>query len=300
MLFSPYPFRASDNHQLHVYKSDVPNAKMNLLIVHGMAEHGARYERFAKAAAEKGIQIIVPDLRGHGRTSELNGQRGVFGEGGWKRVGEDVGELATQITNETNLPLYVLGHSMGSMVALTTIERGLIQPKGAILSALPPHPGALVYAGKVLSKIVSVFKDKNKPNHFMDKLTFGEFNKGIANAETSFDWLSRDQQEVKKYIDDPDCGEVFSTGFFGQLADLTDFAHKNLSKVDKTLPILYIAGNADPVVEKEKGTEKVIDAFQKHSSAFTAQIFHEARHELLNETNRDQVTAFVLDWIEQH
>lgn len=297
-------FTASDGHELALYRLKKEGTKGHVLIVHGMAEHGMRYERFARALAEDhraaGWRVISFDLRGHGRTSERNGLRGSFGKGGWRRVVQDVEEIGQQLQRELPEGRFILfGHSMGSMVAGSTAARKQLHLDQLVLSAFPPYPGLLVYAGIGLAGFLSLFGQRNRPSKLMNALTFGSFSKGIKNKKTDFDWLSRDAEEVAKYISDPDCGEVFTTGFFGQLASLTDFVHSKIKHIPAELPVLYIAGSDDPVVEKARGAQYVVDKLNKHLPHSHHHIFEGARHELLNETNRDEVTSYLISAFEE-
>ena len=292
-------FTASDRHTIAVYRASVEQPKATLVIAHGMAEHGKRYERLAKHLNTLGIEVIVPDLRGHGETSRINGVRGSFGKGGRERVILDVEEIINDLRAKqaTKTPVVLLGHSMGSMLAMRVAQRQQVKLHGLVLSAFPVHPGALVVAGKAVSKLLSLSFGADRKSPFMDQLTFGKFTKGIANRRTDFDWLSRNPDEVDAYIADPDCGEVFTNSFFGELARLTDDAHKHLVEVDPILPVLYIAGDDDPVVGKGPGFAKNTHKMKAAIPLLETRLYPGGRHELLNDTCREEVVQDLITFI---
>lgn len=286
------PFDVGDGFQLVVHRNDEPAVRGIVLIVHGMAEHGARYQRFAEQLTDIGYATVAPDLRGHGATSKLNGLRGSFGSAGYLRVVQDLELLGHALDRMyPNVPIVALGHSMGSMLALVLAERQEMRIDKLILSAFPEHPGLLVHAGKVLSRVMSLVSGADKPSKFMDHLTFGKFSRGIANRRTEFDWLSRNAQEVDAYISDPDCGEVFTIGFFGDLAQLTDDSHKNLSLLAGDLPVMYIGGGDDPVVGSAQGFARNVEKIKQSVPQLRSKSYPGGRHELLNDSCREEVVA---------
>lgn len=282
-------FQLSDGHQLWLNEFGSPNADHCLFLVHGMAEHGARYERFGNFLSERNWRLVVPDLRGHGKTAEKNGQLGSFGPEGWKRVLDDLIELSEHLAKQAKGSFAIMGHSMGSMLALAMAQSGQLPEGKMVLSAFPPHPGLLVHAGKLMSRLASALLGADRPSPFMDQLTFGKFAKGISKPRTRFDWLSNDPKEVDAYIADAACGTVFSNGFFGELARLTDSVHNGFSRLPKTLDCLLVAGSDDPVVEKLKGIERNRAKFERYLPEFKIRIYSSGRHELLNDTMRDEV-----------
>lgn len=292
-------FTANDGFKLQLYEASAPNPRATLVIAHGMAEHGKRYARFAEHLNALQINVVVPDLRGHGETSRINGTRGSFGTGKRNRVIVDLEEIASEVrrVHGSKHPVFLLGHSMGSMLAMRVAQRQNVKLSGLVLSAFPVHPGALVVAGKLVGNLLSAIYGKDTPSKFMDQLTFGKFTKGIANRRTDFDWLSRDAAEVDAYIADPDCGEVFTNSFFGELARLTDDAHKHLVEVDPILPVLYIAGDDDPVVGKAPGFQKNAAKMKTAIPLLETRLYAGGRHELLNDTCRDEVIADIAAFI---
>lgn len=294
-------FSATDGHTLVVHKQLCDAQKATLLVLHGMAEHGSRYERFGLNMNEIGISVVAPDLRGHGDTSRLNGVRGSFGAPGRMAVIDDIESLFTSIKDaHPEQPIFLLGHSMGSMLAMRVAQRKIVHPNAIVLSAFPTHPGALVLAGKVMGRLMSWLRGADTPSPFMDNLTFGKFSRGIAHRRTDFDWLSRNAEEVDTYISDPDCGEVFCNRFFYELASLTDDVYHFMAQLPADIPLMYIAGGDDPVVGKGKGFEKVAARIRAVSPKLKTKLYPGGRHELLNDTCRDEVIQDLKTFYAEH
>lgn len=284
--------------KLSSYEWLAENETQRLVVVHGMAEKAVRYDRFAEALNAEGISVFALDLPGHGSTSEQNGLRGSFLPYDWAGVIRIIEAFLEDVKSEGK-PLSLFGHSMGSILSLGLAENNTVSLNNLILSAFPPHPGALVHAGKILGSVMGKIVGTETPSPFMDGLTFGKFSKGISSPRTKFDWLSRDPKEVDWYINDKDCGEVFTVGFFTNLARMTDAVHKNVSSLPSNLPLFYLAGEDDPVVEYRKGAEKVIATLGQHSTTFTHKIYPKGRHELLNDTCSQETTNDIIAFLKK-
>ena len=291
-------FPGADGTAIH-YRRWLPAGQPRAVIqvVHGAAEHSGRYDRFAKALTGQGYAVYATDHRGHGRTRLRSGATGDAGPDGWNRMVED--EIAfTQRLRAAHpgLKLALFGHSLGSFMAQDYILR-----RGELLDALvysgtsygPPPPQQLL---DVLD--ASVKTDPLAPSPVWAGL-FKEFNKPF-NGTTGFEWLSRDPDEVRKYTGDPLNGFAFSNelarDIFTGFARMRDPARE--ARIPKTLPILVIQGEKDPVGENLKGTQALLDRYKTLGiSRMENRFYPDARHELLNETNRDAVTQDVLAWL---
>lgn len=291
-------FPVSDGLQIVAYEFLVDKPKIIIHISHGMAEHGMRYERFALACNEFGFSVIVNDHRGHGKTSRINGKRGFFtATNGWDRATDDLVETHKIIRSEhPGVKTILLGHSMGAILAASAALKLERQLDGLVLSALAHHPGALLPIGKGLSKTLSALFGAEKESPLMDKLTFGDFNKSFKPNRTDFDWLSRDESEVDKYIADKDCGERFTNRFFYDLLSGLSLVHQEAHALPIDMPYLFMAGGADPVVGFEKNFLKTAEHFAKGKKNFTRIIYENARHEVLNEVNRQEVYEDIINW----
>lgn len=280
---------------------DVP-VRAVLIIAHGMAEHGDRYARFAEAATGAGYAVYAADHRGHGRTAE-GGTLGYFAESdGWNRVTDDIDTVVTHASAEhPNAPIVLFGHSMGSLLARTYAVRHGERLTALVLSGTPADAGTLGLVGSKVAAAEARLRGAKHPSKLLDKLSFGAFNKAFKPARTDFDWLSRDDAEVDAYVADDKCGFIATAGFYVdmlgglRLVNTPSFVAATPAK----LPILVVSGDADPAGGDGRGVEAAAAMLRDGGvEDVTLKLYPGARHELLNETNRDDVTAHVLAWIE--
>ncbi len=276
-----------------------------LQIIHGMAEHSARYERFAKYLNDKGIAVFALDLRGHGRSVGPDGTKGWFAESdGWSRVTDDCFEFANFITSKYAAPeVFLLGHSLGSFLARTVMVRHPDFYSGVIIMGTGASQGLKGTIGKVICRSLVRKKGSKSPGELMNKLSLGSYNKGISNPQTPFDWLSTDRKEVEKYMNDPDCGFICTNGFFLDMLEGIEDSNSiyNAATLHKDLPLLIISGEKDPVGEMGKGVKKVCNLYRKAGIAdVSLELLPSMRHEVLNETDRMEVYVKILNWLEKH
>ena len=299
-------FNAPDGKQIYYYKW-LPNSEPWLIvqIAHGMAEHAARYRDFAQFLTQNGIAVYANDHRGHGLTDKDTGNLGFFAEKkGWLKVLSDMNQLSRIIRQDYPDKKRVLfGHSMGSLLARAYIVKYPGDFSGVILSGTSGQSGLVVSAGKFIAWTQGLFSGKHKPSKLLNNMTFKDYNKAIKRAKTDFDWLSKDPEQVQKYIDDPLCGFVVSNRFYYDLLSLVQFIAKphafRLQPED--LPVFIISGAEDPVGEMGKGVEKV---YKKYLLAggrnVEMKLYDGFRHEILNEVNKQQVYNDILDWLESN
>ena len=271
-----------------------------LVIAHGMAEHSLRYQHFAQFLNEHGYNVIAMDHRGHGRTSEKNGQRGFIQESnGWQRLMKDLETILNSVSGQVHL----MGHSMGAILVSSTSTNCDLNIKSLVLSAHANHPGFLLTAGKLISWTLGSLSSRSKESFIMDKLTFSAFNKSFRPNRTQFDWLSRNHVRVDAYISDPDCGEMFSHQFFHDLLTGVGTSFDSLKKTGLSCPTLLLAGSDDPVVGFEKGIKNTIKRFESsgktHNQEVKSHVFKSSRHEILNEINRDEVYQTILSYLNE-
>lgn len=275
-------------------------------IAHGMAEHAQRYDRFARALTDAGYAVYANDHRGHGATAGDRERLGHFADAdGWRLVVSDMVALTDRIESEhPGLPVFLLGHSMGSMLSRSYVIEHGDRVAGLVLSGTGGDPGLLGKVGGVIAALEARVRGKRHRSRLLDKMTFGAFNGNFKPNRTSFDWLSRDHAEVDKYVADPLCGNLHSATFWvdmlGGLASINDAT--NVRRIRKDLPILLVSGERDPVGGKAAdGVRAVAAQFRAAGVTDVREIFYsEARHEILNETNRDQVTADIVAWLDAH
>jgi alpha-beta hydrolase superfamily lysophospholipase len=289
--------------QLHYYQW-LPDGdiKAVIQIAHGMAEHGARYGRLAACLNAEGFAVYANDHRGHGRSIASGQQLGhMADEDCWNKAVDDLDLLNAEIRKRhTNTPIILLGHSMGSFLTQSYLRKYGDNITAAALSASNGPPGALGKIAQLIIRLEKLRLGKEGHSTLMAAMTFKAFNKEFKPNRTEFDWLSRDQGEVDKYVADPLCGyECSVASWQGMLDALTIIASDQaLEEMDKTKAIYVISGTDDPVGEKSKGVQRLLAAYQKHGfEKITEKFYLEARHELFNETNRDEVSNDFIAWI---
>ena len=290
-----------------VYRVWIPenlNYHAILHIYHGMAEHSERYDRFATYLNSLGIVVYAQDHRGHGKTA-TDEEFGWFADkNGWFRVVQDGYELDLLIKRiHPEKDLFLLGHSMGSFLVRTLIVLHPELFQGVIISGTSSGKGLMGRIGRMIASRHARKNDGKNPDALMDKLSFGAFGKPFQPQQTPFDWLSRDADEVRKYVEDPLCGFICSSSFFVDLLDGISFANdpKQVAKIPKALPLYFISGGMDPVGDFGKGVKKACSLYQRAGlEDVTLDIVPEGRHELLNETNREEIHVMLATWLESH
>lgn len=271
-------------------------------IIHGMSEHIERYDRFAKRLNQESISVAGMDLRGHGQTAGKIESIGFFApKNGWDVVKDDVIAELTQIKEKhPTIPLIILGHSMGSFLSRTIAMEQPNLVDGYIWSGTSGNQGVKGIAGKPVAKLLSFILGKQKKSPLLMGITYANFNRRIKNASSNFDWLSRDKAEVEKYEQDPYCIQIFTNQFFVDLAEgVMRINHsKFYTSINKDVPYLLIAGSDDPVGNYGKGPNEVTEKMKKNGvNDCTLKIYQQGRHELLNDSCRDQVTTDIIEWL---
>jgi alpha-beta hydrolase superfamily lysophospholipase len=277
--------------------------KAAVQIAHGLAEHAGRYARLAQALTGAGYAVYAGDQRGHGRTVQSPDDLGYFAErDGWRRCLDDLWLVNRRIAaDHPGLPLLLIGHSMGSFMAQHFISEHGDALAGVVLSGSDGKPGALAVAGRLIARLERLRLGPRGRSALIHSLAFGVFNRAFAPTRTEADWLSRDPAEVDKYIADPLCGFIAATQTWVEFLDaLPELASPaRLARVPKRLPIHLISGSTDPVSDGTKRLEKLLAAYRTAGLERVTHRFYEgARHELFNETNRDEVTGDLLLWLD--
>jgi alpha-beta hydrolase superfamily lysophospholipase len=308
MKSDTFTFKTSDGIQIFTYRwvpDEASAVKGVVQIAHGMAEHAARYERFADALTKAGYAVYANDHRGHGKTAGSQDNLGYFAdENGWEKVVEDMHTLTVIIKKENpNKPFFLFGHSMGSFLSRNYSMLYASELIGLILSGTGGDPGAIGKIGLFVAKMDAMFHGRKAKSEIMNKLSFGAFNSAFKPNRTDYDWLSRDNAEVDKYINDPLCGTVFTAGFFCDMLGGLDFINnkENIGKIPKNLPIYLFSGAKDPVGANTKGVNQVYNSLKNAGIGdLTLKFYEDGRHESLNEINRDEVFRDVIAWLDKH
>ena len=269
-------------------------------IAHGLAEHSSRYARFARRLTDHGYAVYGSDHRGHGQTSST---RGSFADrDGWQTVIDDLHAVTARARHEQQgLPVFLLGHSMGSFISRGYAAQYGSELAGLVLSGTAGGAGAIGRVGVFLAATQARLRGHTHTSGLMNKLSFGQYNAAFKPTRTDFDWLSRDPAEVDAYINDPDCGFVFSAGGFADLlrglSTVND--ERVVALIPKDLPVHLASGDKDPVGANGKGVEQVAAQLRRVGVRdVTLKLWPEARHEILNETNRDEVEVEILEWLD--
>ncbi len=304
LKFDSQKFIASDGSSIFYYSTPrLKNSRCALLIVHGMAEHAERYTELADHLYRNGVVVYAIDQRGHGKTGQYHGTLGWFAEqDGWQRIVSDIGELSHQIKNtHPDLPLFILGHSMGSVAVRSALIRfGSLYQGGFIVGTTMGINGAVRQSGRLIAKAEIARYGSKHPSRLLTALSFGGYNKKVKENRTDMDWLSARHENVDTYLADPLCGFTCTSAFFYDLFSGIDFANdpKHLKQMPTELPIILLSGQDDPVggMGKEvlKLKERLEDCGMKHVHLT---LYPHKRHELLNEDSRYEVYEHILKFI---
>lgn len=308
MIRKDFVFKSEDGTDVFVYNwlpDDGVKTKGIVQISHGMAETAKRYERFAELLTENGYIVYANDHRGHGKTAKTIEDLGYLAdEDGFNWLVKDLHKLTNIIKKENDsMPLFLFGHSMGSFAGQKYIMLHGNELDGLILSGSNGKQGIILNVGTIVAKREVKKNGRKAKSTKLDKLSFGGFNKEFKPNRTDFDWLSRDNDEVDKYMDDPFCGTVFTAGYFYDfLTGLKEIEDEdNLRMIPKDLPIYIFSGDKDPVGKFGKGVINLVNRYKKYGvKDISYKLYKDGRHEMLNEINRDEVMDDIINWLDNH
>ena len=283
------------------YRMWVPDdPRVAVEIVHGMAEHMDRYDHFAKYLADNGVLVFGADLASHGKSWKEGMPRGFFGQkNGWDANVQDLRTLRDLVKKEyPAIPFILFGHSMGSFLARTYAGRDGEDFEAYVFSGTAGSNPVLGIA-KWLARREIKKTGGDKPSITLYNLSFGSYNKAFKPNRTESDWLSRDDAQVDNYVADPLCGYPFTAcamlDLFNGLSEISNEAWA--ARVPKR-PILVMSGAMDPVGGKGKGVRQVAKWLGQTGHSVECKLYEGGRHEMLNETNRQEVYGDVLLFIE--
>lgn len=292
---------AGDGHRIPVRHWVVPAPRAVVQVVHGMAEHTGCYEDVVPAFNAAGYAVVAHDHRCHGLAA-----RGALGDvdpvQGWAGVGRDLAEVNAEVRRRhPGLPVILLGHSMGSFLSQGFARRhpdalALLVLEGSSYEA----PWFTGLAG-LLARFECWRQGENGRSPLVHALAFGAYSRSVESPRTEFDWLSRDAAFVDRYVADPHCGFHLANGFWRDfVASLTAlYRPEAMRRLRSDLPVYLLSGGRDPVGHEGRGTERLARALRAAGSRdVTLRLYAGARHDLLHETNRDEVTADLVAWIE--
>ncbi|GGK70618.1 alpha/beta hydrolase [Ornithinimicrobium pekingense] len=292
-----------DGTVLHVHRW-LPDGRPRAVVqvVHGMVEHAARYAHVGERLAARGYAVYASDHRGHGRTAPGAEHLGHLGdEHGFADVVDDLVALTDHLRGEhPGVPLVLLGHSMGSLLARAYAARHGERLAGLILSGTAGDPGLLGLVGLRLAELEARLRGPRARSRLMEALVLGPYNRPFRPNRTRFDWLSRDEAQVDSYAADELCGGTATAGFYRDLLTGTRWVSEEstYAMTPQDLPVHVVAGEVDPV----GGAAAVAEVSQRLRRAgvrdVTTKVWPDARHEVLNEVNRDEVEDDLLAWLD--
>lgn len=294
-----FTFPSSDGeHQVHavLWLPEEGSPKAVVQIVHGICEYALRYEDFALFLTRHGYAVAGSDHLGHGLTARGPEEYGYFTD--WFQLTRDVRTLRTLMGERfPGIPYFLLGHSMGSFQARTYLIDYPGTLDGCILSGTGQENALTVAFGKFVTSL----GDPHKVNKLFLNLSLGAYNKKFAPNRTTADWVSRDEALVDKYLADPLCNFRTTAGMnHAMMVGLQYIADKkNLAKMDPDTPVALFSGDADPVGGMGKGVKTVHGFFREAGCKdLTMKLYPGARHEILNEINREEAYADILGWLD--
>ena len=300
-------FFADDGVKISYFKW-IPDKEIKgiVLIAHGMAEHSERYDDFAGFLNRNAFAVFANDHRGHGKTAGSTDRLGFISEeNGWEIMVNDFLKMKEEVKSQYPAkPLFALGHSMGTFIIrdimLEDKKAVSTDLEGVILSGTGCGLGLMGKIGKLIFKSEIGKKGADGKSQLLHDMSFGKYNKSFRPNRTEYDWLSTNNDNVDRYIEDPCCGTVFSASFFRDLAygieKVNNF--KNIKNINKNLPIFLISGKEDPVGNFSKGVKKVYSNYIKAGIPDIQMNFYEGlRHEILNETGKEKVYKDILNWL---
>ena len=286
---------------MHIHRWDIARPRLLVHILHGMAEHGARYARLAAELNSNGVAVWAHDHRGHGLTAASTVDLGHFADSnGWRLVIDDAWHVSRKMADTyPSVPLALFAHSMGSFVGQMLLGEHGASYRAVVLSGTNGPPDAREGLLRAFSIVQLHVLGARSPGTWIDTEVLRTFNRRFEPRTTDFDWLSRDASEVGKYVCDPLCGFPLSAqawfDFLHGKPQLGEATH--VERIPKTLPIHVIGGTHDPVGEDTQGVDRLLQLYRLHGLTISWQFYDEARHELVNELNRDEVTTDVIRWL---
>ncbi|MBP0972520.1 MAG: alpha/beta fold hydrolase [Oscillospiraceae bacterium] len=279
--------------------------KAILQICHGMCEHIWRYDEFARYLAEKGFCVVGNDHLGHGTSVTSVEEHGYFSEkDGDLIVLKDLHTLRRRMEHQfPGVPYFMLGHSMGSFLLRQYIGRCGKRLAGAILMGTGNSPLQVLASIKRMCRSIALFKGWHAHSNTLNRLSFGNYNKEFEPVRTPYDWLSKDEARVDTFLNDPLCSFHFTVnGYYNLFSMLEDCQLEPVvAGIPKELPLLLISGDKDPVGDNGKDVRELFRTYQAAGIVdLEIKLFANDRHNLLDETDRAEVYAYLLRWLELH
>lgn len=258
-------------------------------IAHGMAEHPDRYDDFAKYLNSKGYIVAADDHRGH-RRGAVNGENGMTYGDSWNQTLKDMDTLCDYLKETYKKEVFLVGHSYGSFLSQRFVELHSDKLAGCILSGTAYMKGILIAMGECIAATQALFCGADKKGKLIDKMSFGAYNKPFTEQGQQFAWLSRDKEQVAKYEADENCGYVLCIGYY--LSFFKGVMHmygKDAKTISPDFKVMIAVGSDDPVSNKAVLATKLNNFYLGLGLKPEYKVYQGARHEILNEINKDEV-----------
>lgn len=285
------------------YNENLKEYKAVVQLVHGMEEYISRYDEFANFLAENGFMVVGHDHIGHGKSVKNDNELGDLDcKDGWFRMTEDIHILQNKTAKEyPNIPYFIMGHSMGSLLVRTYATIYKDNLSGIIISGTSGKKSTMLRLGSMIAKLIEIFKGEKYKSKLIERLVTGSFNNSFKPTRTEADWTTRDEKAIDDYIKVINPNRKFTVESYLQMFKGSIYLN-NINKIKQTpnIPILIFSGDKDPVGENGKGVRRVYNMLKNVGiEDIEIKLFKDGRHEMLNEINKDEVFKFILNWIEQ-
>lgn len=296
-----FEFSSHGAGMIHAYRWEPEGQPRGVVqIIHGIAEYVPRYAGFAAFLNAHGLLVTGEDHMGHGKS---HGTEPCHFSGGWCAAVDDSMELLRRTQRDyPGVPYFVLGHSMGSFLTRTLLFRypdaGL---RAAVICGTGWQPAPVLAAGLALCGLEKLRLGETGRSKLLANLMFGAYNRKFPDARTPNDWICSDPEVVAKYTADPLCGQDATIGLTREMLRGIRMIQRpaNLQRMDKALPVFFIAGKSDPVGNMGRGVERAAAAFRAAGMQDVTCKLYDGRHEILNEKNRQLVYDDVLAFYER-
>lgn len=286
-------FKGYNDFELSCYLWDKVEKPIGVIqIIHGMQEHARRYEHLAKHLNSQGLIVFASDLRGHGNTALNNNLPWGYSDGDiYMEIVNDQIKITDYLIDKFKLPVHIFGHSFGSFITQRYIIENGFKVKSVILCGSTYTNNMAFKSGYMVASIMKIFGQKKKPAKLIEKISIKGYGKKYPNGN----WLSRNEEVWNKYSKDEMCGNTFPNNFYWSFFKNARKNYKKLKNIPYYLPILIISGTNDPVCGKN-GIFKLFMSYGKAMKKVFLKGYKDARHELHNETNNEEVYKDIVDF----
>ena len=287
--------------KLNVYRNlPISEPEAVVHISHGIAEHAGRYAWFMQILRDEGYAVYAHDYRGHGYTYADDSCKGHFSDkNGIDKVLHDLDFAIDRIKkHHPNIPIFCFGHSLGSILLLRYATSSYHRINGIACWNSGIETNILAVIGKIILSVERKFRYPRSRSYFASRLTFASWANKIKNKRTNFDWLSHDNVQVDKYIQDKLCGFDVSLQSWLDVVDAVFYSSQNLSMIPSSFPIFLLGGDQDPCTNYGKDMRKLGARLKRKGHInFNCEIIKDSRHETLNEVKRARYVQVFIDWL---